>query len=424
MYQDPTRRTLTILVWVLAALLVIVAAGAVVLTLRQEDAPAPTLPPMTTEPSTAPTTEPTTAPTTEPQPEVFTLTFAGDCTFGNRKERSDADTFIAMVGKQYDYPFSKVIDYFADDECTFINLEGPLTDGGTASDKKFVFKGPTDYVNIMLEGSVEFANVANNHSYDYGKSGYADTLDVLKENGIEYAESGTTTLFTTQNGLKIGVYAELYPEKSDGVVAGVKKLRDAGAEVVIASLHWGVEYHYNPNKTQENIGHAAIDAGADIVYGHHPHVLQKIEEYNGGIIYYSLANFSFGGNTNPIDKDSAIIQQEIIRHPDGTVELGQTTAIPVLITGINPGNDFRPLPMEEDSEGYDRVLTKLAGDHNVDVLYVPYRDDINGTETTEPTEPTQGETVPPTVPEEIPTEPEDAPTEPAQTPQPDPDPET
>ena len=400
--MNKTRVLLTALVCLLATVLVALCGLAVYLSRQDGDIVS------TTQTSQTPTTETQTIPTTtaesttvvttvetEPQPIVYTLSFAGDCTFGNRKERYDADTFISIVGEDYAYPFADVAAYFHNDDCTFINLEGPLTDGGSPADKKFVFKGPTSYVNIMTAGSVEFANVANNHAYDYGASGYRDTLDTLDQAGIFYADSGQTTVFTTESGLTIGVYAHMYPNNSNGIAQKIADLRAQGAEIVIASMHWGQEYYYNPNGTQVTIAHDAIDAGADIVYGHHPHVLQKIEEYNGGIIYYSLGNFSFGGNTNPIDKDSAIIQQQIIRQSDGTVQLGEVTAIPVFISGINPGNDFQPVPIEKDTEAYNRVMTKLAGKHNVNVLYVPYRDDLNKTETTAPTEPSAQTTEPP-----------------------------
>ena len=106
---------------------------------------------------------------------------------------------------------------------------------------------------------------------------------------------------------------------------------------------------------------AAIDAGANIVWGHHPHVLQPIEEYNGGIIYYSLGNFAFGGNSVPKDHDTAVLQQEIIREPDGSIHLGKLTIIPCSVSSIKERNNFQPTPYEEGSEEYKRVLSKLDG---------------------------------------------------------------
>ena len=340
-----------------------------------------TVPPTTvavTEATTVPTTAATTVPTTVPEPIVYTLTFAGDCTLGNQKEKTGSSTFIGTVGDDYAHPFSGVQDYFSTDDCTFVNLEGALTDRGTPADKKYVFKGPSRYVNILTQGKVEFANVVNNHARDYGTTGYQDTLELLDQEGIAYAENKKISLFTTESGLTIGVYAELYPEKATNLTEKIGELRSLGAEIVIASFHWGTEYHYRPSSEQTKIAHAAIDAGADIVYGHHPHVLQKIEAYNGGMIFYSLGNFSFGGNANPPDKDTAIIQQQIIRDSDGTIRLGETVQIPCYVTGISSyGNDYRPVPIEEGAKAYNRVLSKLAGTHSEDVLYVSYREDLH-----------------------------------------------
>ena len=256
-------------------------------------------------------------------------------------------------------------------------MEGALTDGGTPEDKPYVFKGPARYINILTEGSVEFANVVNNHTMDYGTTGYRDTLTLLDQEGIAYAEQKDITLFTTTTGLTIGVYAELFPRKTAHLEEKIGQLRAMGAEIVIASFHWGNEYHYRPDIDQTWAAYAAIDAGADIVYGHHPHVLQKIEEYNGGVIFYSLGNFSFGGNANPPDKDTAILQQQVIRDPDGTVRLGETLRIPCYVTGISGyGNDYQPVPMEENTKEYDRVLKKLEGTHSKAVLNVSYREDL------------------------------------------------
>lgn len=365
--------------------------------------------------TTAATTEATTVPT-EPQPVRYVLTFAGDCTMGNQKGASLTSGFIGTVGQNYDYPFADVIDYFKNDTATFINLEGPLTDSNYAEDKMFVFKGPKDYVNILTQNSVEFANVANNHSYDYGAQGYSDTVALLEEHGIAYADHKKYTIFEVADGLKIGVYAVAGAYNTNGVAENIKAMKKAGADIIIASMHWGQEYYYVPNMDQVLIARAAIDAGADIVYGHHPHVLQKIEHYKDGVIFYSLGNFSFGGNSNPSDKDTAILQQEFIRHPDGTLEMGELTIIPCYVTGIlEYGNDYKPTPIPLiDEEAYQRVLTKLEGKFHLTNLYVPYRDDLNttgpsdGTGSTDgigSTEGAGGDTRPTDTPSDEPTQP-------------------
>ena len=345
----------------------------------------------TTQATTAPTVETTvgtTAPTapTEPQPQRYVLTFVGDCTMGNQKGASLTGGFVGTIGQDYDYPFADVIDIFQNDTATFINLEGPLTESNNSVDKMFVFKGPKEYINILTRGSVEFANVANNHSYDYGEQGYQDTVSLLKDHGIAYADHKKYTMFEA-DGLKIGVYSVAGAYNTVGLAESIKALKKAGADVIIASMHWGEEYYYVANLDQTLIARAAIDAGADIVYGHHPHVLQKIEHYKDGVIFYSLGNFSFGGNSSPADKDTAILQQEFIRYPDGTLEMGELTIIPCYVTGIlEYGNDYKPTPIPEtDEEAYQRVLTKLAGKYHLTNLYVPYRDDLNTTGPTDNT---------------------------------------
>ena len=383
----------TVLICVICILITVLCALGSLLIIRSSQTPSGTVTPTaaTTQETAGATTQATTEATqattvettveTEPQPERYVLTFVGDCTMGNQKGASLTSGFIGTVGQNYDYPFANVMEYFANDTATFINLEGTFTDSTSSADKMFVFKGPKDYINILTQGSVEFANVANNHSEDYGKQGYDDTVGLLKEHGIAYGEHRKTTLFEV-DGLKIGVYSVAGAYNTNGVAENIKALKKAGAEVIIACMHWGEEYYYVPNLDQITIARAAIDAGADIVYGHHPHILQKIEQYKDGIIFYSLGNFSFGGNSNPADKDTAILQQEFIRNPDGSLEMGELTIIPCYVTGIinEWGNDYQPLPIPvTEEEAYQRVLTKLAGQFHLTKLYVPYRDDLNPT---------------------------------------------
>ena len=338
--------------------------------------PVQTVPPSTVPAETAAPTETPTQPPTEPEPEEFILSFAGDCCLANLKGWSDSQYFIGTVGDDYAYPFAAVQEWFACDDCTFINLECVFTDSNRAAVKKFVFKGPAAYTQILTQGSVEFANIANNHTLDYGKEGYDDTAAALDAAEIPYAHDGDTRVFTTASGLTIGVYADTYPVELDGLEDKIQAMRDDGAELIVAALHWGREYYYAPSDEQITLGHAAIDAGVDIVYGTHSHVLQPIEEYNGKYIYYSLGNFSFGGNTNPTDKDSAILQQTIIREPDGTIVLGDLTIIPCSVSSRSDRNDFQPTPLEPDTKAYARVLSKLDGSYDKKKISVTYRPEL------------------------------------------------
>lgn len=408
----------TVLICVICVLVTVFLALAALLVIRGTQRPSGTVPTTTantTQATTQATTQETTQATeettvqttveTEPQPIRYVLTFVGDCTLANQKGASLTSGFIGTVGKDYGYPFADVMEYFANDTATFINLEGTFTDSTYSEDKMFAFKGPKDYINILTQGSVEFANVANNHTYDYGQQGFNDTIALLEEHGIAYAESRKTALFEVADGLKIGVYSVAGAYNTNGLAQNIKSLKNAGADIIVACMHWGQEYYYVPNMDQVTIARAAIDAGADIVYGHHPHVLQKIEQYKDGVIFYSLGNFSFGGNNSPADKDTALLQQEFIRYPDGTLEMGELTIVPCYVSGIlDYGNDYQPMPIPEtDEEAYQRVLTKLAGKYHLTNLHVPYRDDLSttgptgetaGTGSTDATEGTSGETVP------------------------------
>lgn len=363
----------------------------------------PTLPTTPTEPPTAPPTEPPTAlptelPTaapTEPEPVVYTLTFAGDCTLGTAAAwYNAASSFPAVMGGDYGYPFANVQPWFGSDDCTFVNLEGPLTDVGSPEEKEFAFRGSPDFVNILTEGSVEWVSLANNHSEDYGIAGYERTEEVLTQAGVAFAGDGETSFLETPGGLKIGVLAVAFGINRETMAEAIGGLRDQGAEIVVVSFHFGTEGSYHPTYDQQSYAHGAIDAGADIVFGHHPHVLQPMETYGDGVIFYSLGNFSFGGNSLPRDFDTAVISVEVIRELDGTVHLGAVTPVPCSISSVSSPNNYQPTPAAEGSERYDRVLEKLSGTYD-------------GPDIVRETEPeTEPETVPETAPE---TEPETVP---------------
>ena len=352
----------------------------------------PTIPAETTLPveETVPSTEDATVPeeTTSgsveiiaPPPEAegeleeerFTLTFLGDCTIGSQPIQLNVMySILWFIGEDYTYPFKGVIDYIDDDDLTVINLEGTFCDPMPNSGALFTFRAPPHYVNVLTENSIEVASFANNHTMDYRQAGYDATLATLTEAGIPYVEKDSSMIMTTDSGLTVGFYALAFSMDKADMQAEIAALREEGAEIVIVSAHWGAEGSYRAAHTQVDIAHAAIDAGADIVYGHHPHVLQKIEEYNDGIIYYSLGNFVFGGHHWPQDLDSAVLQQEIIRSPEGEISLGELTIIPVSCSSLPAQNDFQPTPYEEGSEKYERVMSKLDGTFKGPDLVVKY----------------------------------------------------
>ena len=233
----------------------------------------------------------------------FLLSFAGDCTLGTEHGSwGKSGTFPEVVGENYAYPFAGVQSLFAQDDFTFVNLEGALTSHTVPAEKQYRFRGPTAYGAILTEGSVEAVTLANNHTLDYGKTGLQETRQVLKDLGVAAGGDGETFLYTTSQGLKIGVYTAYHFGKPQ-IRQSIETLQSQGAEIIVAAFHSGAEGSYTPTARQKDMFRYAADCGAHIVYNSHPHVLQPMERYGDSVILYSLGNFSFGGNRNPSDKE-------------------------------------------------------------------------------------------------------------------------
>lgn len=328
-----------------------------------------TVPP-TTEATLPPTTEATEPPTTEatlPEKNTFTLTFVGDCTFGTSPGTYKANPgFIKTIGTNYAYPWVNVAAFFQEDDFSLINLEGPLTDGGTPENGKTSYRGPTEYIAMLTDNKIEAVTLANDHIRDYGEEGYASTINALTNAGVHYAERNASTLITTDSGLVIGLYAaNQHDVEEEAMVAAIADLKAKGAELVIVAPHWGTPGSHGVVDTQKKLAHAAIDAGANIVVGTHPHVLQPIEEYEGGIIYYSLGRFVFGGSSISKEWDTAIIQQEVIRNEDGSISQGEMKVFPASMGSRGGIFNYQPtlyLPDENPKhrESYDRVMEDLG----------------------------------------------------------------
>lgn len=328
----------------------------------------------------APAVTPTPAPTPEPTPaapQEYTISMVGDCTLWSNANYAQHSAGIAKtVGEDYAYPFSNTVQYFENDDCTLANLECLLSDTNMTYDytkATFAFIAPTEFTNIMLDGGVDFVTTANNHLMDCYETGRDRTFETLEGYGLPYGGERESQLFTTESGLVLGIYTagiDMRPDwKTDEAVAAIKSLREQGAEYVICMFHWSDELYYKPYDYQISLAHTCIDAGADLIYGSHPHCLQPIEEYGEGLICYSMGNWVFGGSTMPSDPDTAIVQVKLRRMEDGSVINDGYTVIPCCVSSKLDAarnneqnyNDYKPTPYEEGSAEYARVQAKLDG---------------------------------------------------------------
>lgn len=296
-------------------------------------------------------------------PVSLTLSVVGDCTLGT-DETFDYDTSLNAYYENYgaDYFLQNVKDIFSTDDLSIANFEGTLTDSDEREDKTFAFKAPASYASILTGGSVEAVNTANNHSHDYGDQSFDDTLAALDDAGIVHFGYDETAVMDVK-GIKVGLVGiyELYDhlEREQQLKDNIAKVKADGAQLIVVIFHWGNETETVPDSNQTTLGRIAIDEGADLVCGHHPHVLQGIETYKGRNIVYSLGNFCFGGNSSPSDMDTMIYQQTFTIDADGVKKDNVTNIIPCSISSAayDGYNNYQPTPAEGDEA--TRILGKI-----------------------------------------------------------------
>lgn len=300
---------------------------------------------------------------TDIQSTTITISAVGDVTLGTHQEQEYDYSFRQVYDRASDdsYFFENVYDIFSTDDMTLINLEGPLTLSEEMNgERTYYIKGDPKYAGILTRGSVEAVSLANNHRLDFGEKGSRDTIEALQSENIVYAYDNQVGIYETK-GIKIGFVSvneasmETYVERI--MESGIAKLKEEGADLIIASCHWGTEREYYPEEYQRTFGRLCIDWGADLVIGHHPHVLQGVEEYQGKYIVYSLGNFCFGANRNPPDKDTMIFTQSFT-FKDGEKQ-GDTLVriIPCSVSSVSNINDFKPTPAT--GEEAKRIIDKV-----------------------------------------------------------------
>ena len=342
-----------------------------------QDTPVPEIPAAAPEnpagPDTDPESEPETSPepsapvnpqtTPDPEPETGAghtalLSFVGDCSIGDGYNTiRSANSYHSVVDREgYAWPFSLVKDYLASDDLTVANLEVVLTERNQHKDIVYPLRAAPDHVNILLEGSIEVVNTVNNHCMDYLRQGYVDNLSILDEAGISrfgsvsygMANGFDDLLVRDVNGIRFGFVGMTYPQSGDtkNLIQRVRKLKEEdGCDIVIVSLHWGRETYMTQTSGQVAMAKQLIDGGADVIYGHHPHVLQPMMFYQGKPIMFSTGNFTFG-TMSKVDPHTGIFRFTY-RKTEDRVLLSEIEVIPCQTSG---GGDYRPYVLTDETE--------------------------------------------------------------------------
>lgn len=297
---------------------------------------------------------------------VVKMTFTGDFTIGDNLQTKGKSIFEQELEKQngdLNFPFRNFKDILEKDDLTVLNFEGTLTKEGrnpTKLDNQFLFRADPSYVKMLPDNGVECVSLENNHVLDMGEEGLAETKKTLTDAGVQYYCESEPLIFTLR-GVKMGMLAyqtfDQYDRLFTKVPEDVKALRDQGCEIVVVSFHWGAEKDYAPNDNQQKMAKLTIDAGADLVVGHHSHRINPIEEYNGKYIVYSLGNFCFAGNSKPDDMSTFVFQIRM-RVKDGAATTDGFVIIPARISSNAKYNDFIPTPYTKQ-ENIESVLSVL-----------------------------------------------------------------
>ena len=295
------------------------------------------------------------------EPVSITVSVVGDCTLGT----DPAFDYESGLLNYYDnngaaYFMQNVKSIFEADDLTIANLESALTNSEDQQEKEYTFKAPPEYVSILTSGSIEAVNTANNHSHDYGDEGYAETLSTLDSAGVVNFGYEKTAIMKIK-GIKVGLVGiyELndHMEKAAQLKENIEKVKSEGAVLTIVIFHWGNELDEAPDDNQLALGRMAIDAGADLVCGHHAHVLQGIETYKGKNIVYGLANFCFGGNSSPSDMDTMIYQQTFTIKDGKVTDTLDAAVTPCSVSSAAYYNNYQPTPASGDEAS--RILSKI-----------------------------------------------------------------
>lgn len=304
-----------------------------------------------------------------PEPVTITVTFAGDCTLGTEERFDQSRTFPAVYDEEGpDYFFAKVRDILSADDLTIVNCECVLTDATTREDKEYAYKGDPVYANLLAQASIDAASVSNNHNRDYGDESYDDTVEALTEAGVD-AFGDDLIAYEDVKGVKVAIIGAKMisaplEEMQPKVEAAIQEAQNAGAQIIIVFMHWGIMREYTPTDDMITLAHAAIDAGATTVVGAHQHVVQGYEKYHGRYIAYGLGNFCYGGSLTLRDPDCYLFRQTFTVGENGVEADDAIEIIPCLISSSSDHNNYQPIPAEGSDK--ERIEQKIA-DSSADI---------------------------------------------------------
>ncbi len=303
----------------------------------------------------------------------ITVSCTGDFTIGDsygRKKSSIFQKALEKHGGDINFTLANTREIFLSDQLTLVNFEGTLTEvrdiPSAKRENDFLFKINPSFVHELRDNGIEAVSLENNHIMDFGDPGYEDTKIALQEAGVVYSNSTEMGIINVE-GIQIAMMSYLCIDRYNKPVGGYNSLfekveADIRAikekyPILIVSFHWGNELDYAPTENQIKMGHLAVDAGADLVIGHHSHRINPIEQYKGVYICYSLGNFCFSGNSRPSDMSSYIFQTRF-RIREGNILDRDFRIIPISISSREDTNDFIPT-VESSPTRIDSLLTVL-----------------------------------------------------------------
>ena len=311
-----------------------------------------------TFPQTAPSQEVIPEELTPPIVSTIDISIAGDCMLASYKNQTTAGNFNDLANKYTaDYFLSEVQSVFANDDFTLVNLENVLTDNNLEEVTKnhspaYWFRSRTKNTEILTQGSVEAVSLANNHYGDYGIQGKKDTRDALEAAGLKYGDNDKTIYFE-KDGYKVAVicYGLWVESQADFIVKKIKAASEV-SDFQIVFYHGGKEGIHTPEEWKVRASKKLVDAGADLVIGNHPHVLQPRETYNGVDIVYSVGNFCYGGSIKP--ENRTIIYKLRLTLYDGVLVDKEAEIVPCYVYTGNI-NNYQP-DIIEDQVDKQKVL--------------------------------------------------------------------